>query len=148
MASLRERLKGLNSPYLISVSQRNTTSPKIHYHKYYFWNWRKPLIWIKAVFFGVLKMPVCLLKGKLKTLLWKTFPEIVPDAAIFRSDQIENIVVKVLWAQMWRSLHRLWRCHNQIRSDWEYCVTRAPLLYFIRSWVALSFKVCEWVRHR
>ena len=25
------------------------------------------------------------------------------------------------------------------------CVTRAPLLYFIRSWVALSFK-CEWVR--
>ena len=31
------------------------------------------------------------------------------------------------------------------------CVTRAPLLYFIRSWVALSFKVCEWVsqaRHR
>ena len=23
------------------------------------------------------------------------------------------------------------------------CVTRAPLLYFIRSWVALSFKVCE-----
>ena len=33
-----------------------------------------------------------------------------------------------------------------------FCVTRAPLLYFIRSWVALSFKVCqwvsEWVRHR
>ena len=29
----------------------------------------------------------------------------------------------------------------------QYCVTRAPLLYFIRSWVALSFKVCEWVRH-
>ena len=24
-----------------------------------------------------------------------------------------------------------------------YCVTRAPLLYFIRSWVALSFKVCQ-----
>ena len=31
----------------------------------------------------------------------------------------------------------------------QYCVTRAPLLYFIRSWVALSFKVCKWVvRHR
>ena len=28
------------------------------------------------------------------------------------------------------------------RSD--NCVTRAPLLYFIRSWVALSF-LCEWV---
>ena len=32
-----------------------------------------------------------------------------------------------------------------------YCVTRAPLLYFIRSWVALSFN-CDWVsesvRHR
>ena len=28
------------------------------------------------------------------------------------------------------------------------CVTRAPLLYFIRSWVALSFKVCSSVRHR
>ena len=27
------------------------------------------------------------------------------------------------------------------------CVTRAPLLYFIRSWVALSFKVCPSVRH-
>ena len=26
-----------------------------------------------------------------------------------------------------------------------YCVTRAPLLYFIRSWVALSFKVCQQV---
>ena len=25
------------------------------------------------------------------------------------------------------------------------CVTRAPLLYFVRSWVALSFKVCQWV---
>ena len=25
------------------------------------------------------------------------------------------------------------------------CVTRAPLLYFIRSWVALSFKVCQWL---
>ena len=24
---------------------------------------------------------------------------------------------------------------------------RAPLLYSLRSWVALSFKVCEWVRH-
>ena len=24
---------------------------------------------------------------------------------------------------------------------YDYCVTRAPLLYFIRSWVALSFKV-------
>ena len=33
-----------------------------------------------------------------------------------------------------------------------HCVTRAPLLYFTRSWVALSFKVYEsvsqWVRHR
>ena len=26
------------------------------------------------------------------------------------------------------------------------CVTKAPLLYFVRSWVALSFKVCESVR--
>ena len=25
--------------------------------------------------------------------------------------------------------------------NWNNCVTRAPLLYFIRSWVALSFKV-------
>ena len=36
-------------------------------------------------------------------------------------------------------------------EKWNYlhskksCVTRAPLLYFIRSWVALSFKVYEWV---
>ena len=27
----------------------------------------------------------------------------------------------------------------------DLCVSRAPLLYFIRSWVALSFKVCQWV---
>ena len=27
-----------------------------------------------------------------------------------------------------------------------YCVTRAPLLYFVSSWVALSFKVCQSVR--
>ena len=26
----------------------------------------------------------------------------------------------------------------------SHCVTRAPLWYFIRSWVALSFKVCQW----
>ena len=26
-------------------------------------------------------------------------------------------------------------------KEYSYCVTRAPLLYFIRSWVALSFKV-------
>ena len=26
---------------------------------------------------------------------------------------------------------------------WYHCVKRAPLLYFIRSWVALSFKVCQ-----
>ena len=26
----------------------------------------------------------------------------------------------------------------------RYCVTRAPLLYFVRSWVALS-SLCEWV---
>ena len=37
------------------------------------------------------------------------------------------------WAAWWMS-----PCFN-------YCVTRAPLLYFIRSWVALSFKVvCQW----
>ena len=30
-------------------------------------------------------------------------------------------------------------------SFYPFCVTRAPLLYFIKSWVALSFKVCEWV---
>ena len=30
---------------------------------------------------------------------------------------------------------------TQLRSQPKNCVTRAPLLYFIRSWVALSFKV-------
>ena len=31
-------------------------------------------------------------------------------------------------------------------ADWfTFCVMRAPLLYFKRSWVALSFKVCQWV---
>ena len=39
---------------------------------------------------------------------------------------------------------------RNIRICWRgpNCVTRAPLLYFIRSWVALSFKVCSSVRHR
>ena len=35
---------------------------------------------------------------------------------------------------------------NILRIFYEYCVTRAPLLYFVRNWVALSFKVCESVR--
>ena len=30
-----------------------------------------------------------------------------------------------------------------LNNAW-YCVTRAPILYFIRSWAALSF-ICEWV---
>ena len=30
------------------------------------------------------------------------------------------------------------------KSEWNR-VTRAPLLYFICSWVALSFKICQWV---
>ena len=30
-------------------------------------------------------------------------------------------------------------------DDLTDCVTRAPLLYIISSWVALSFKVCQWV---
>ena len=33
-----------------------------------------------------------------------------------------------------------WKNTYKMQAD---CVTRAPLLYFIRSWVALSFKVCE-----
>ena len=39
------------------------------------------------------------------------------------------------WVSVWVKHHGF---------QWN-CVTRAPLLYFIRSWVALSFKVCEWV---
>ena len=39
------------------------------------------------------------------------------------------------------------RCSLQSLNPNAHCVTRAPLLYFIRSWVALSFKVVsEWVR--
>ena len=41
--------------------------------------------------------------------------------------------------------------YRPINVSWPHvwsCVTRAPLLYFIRSWVALSFKVVsEWVRN-
>ena len=37
------------------------------------------------------------------------------------------------------------------RAKDRHCVTRAPLLYFVRSWVALSLHcdwVSQWVRHR
>ena len=43
-------------------------------------------------------------------------------------------------------------CVSDKVTPWQKCwcvgslyVTRAPLLYFIRSWVALTFKVCQWV---
>ena len=39
---------------------------------------------------------------------------------------------------------RVW--HLLLQQFFSF-VTRAPLLYFIRSWVALSFKVCPSVRH-
>ena len=42
----------------------------------------------------------------------------------------------------WSCFIRLWQMYLQ----YLYCVTRAPLLYFVRSWVALSFKVCPSVR--
>ena len=40
----------------------------------------------------------------------------------------------------------LLKTDNQFEQSKD-CVTRSPLL-FLRSWVALSFKVCEWVKHR
>ena len=41
----------------------------------------------------------------------------------------------------WNPSHMSTSCRA---VEWVlYCVTRAPLLYFIRSWVALSFKVSE-----
>ena len=35
--------------------------------------------------------------------------------------------------------------HSSIIISIINCVTRTPLLCFIRSWVALFFKVCQWV---
>ena len=49
----------------------------------------------------------------------------------------------MFWRPDWFDSGR-WIC--LLQSCW-YCVTRA-FLYFIGSWVALSFKVCESVRHR
>ena len=43
----------------------------------------------------------------------------------------------------------LWWYYKGFLNCLCFCVTRAPLLYFIRSWVALSFKVVsQSVRHR
>ena len=57
--------------------------------------------------------------------------------------------------QRWKMAHIVQLIFYQIfraTAFFAYCVTRAPLLYFIRSSVALSFKVCPWVsefvRHR
>ena len=36
----------------------------------------------------------------------------------------------------------IYPCHSLTKC---YCVTRAPLSYFISSWVALSFNVSQWV---
>ena len=48
-----------------------------------------------------------------------------------------------LWLQLLKHYSIKWMCSTAK----NHCVTRAPLLYFVRSWVALSFKVCQWVRH-
>ena len=67
-------------------------------------------------------------------------------AAIDRLADTWMYTIKIL-GYHWQPLpfHRVqWMfLQNPVPS---YCVTRAPLLYFIRSWVALSFKVVsEWV---
>ena len=49
----------------------------------------------------------------------------------------------MFWRPDWFDSGR-WIC--LLQSCW-YCVTRA-FLYFIGSWVALSFKVCESIRHQ
>ena len=67
-------------------------------------------------------------------------------------DVIVIIVVIVMIIRMIIPIWRLPMWHSRPRtratmsSIIDYCVTRAPLLYFIRSWVALSFRV--WVSQK
>ena len=55
---------------------------------------------------------------------------------------------KSMWMKcIWTIIHhRMHAWHKNCRVQHYFCVTRAPLLYFVRSWVTLSFKVCHSVR--
>ena len=81
------------------------------------------------------------------SFIWWKNPHPISAVAI-------GLLVSSLVARVHRAAHHTTRVQLDASLDWFkcYCVTRAPLLYFVRSWVALSFKVCqsvsESVRHR
>ena len=82
---------------------------------------------------------------------------------------LQHIYAAVVWPQLHGNLTTCFRFFRKFTPFWRFsleilhffvhvdednekattksinCVTRAPFLYFIRSWVALSFKVCQWV---
>ena len=62
---------------------------------------------------------------------------------VFCIFSIPNIISFRFWLKIWTCIF-FW----PFSKAQYHCVTRSPLLYFMRSWVALSFKVCESVRHR
>ena len=59
------------------------------------------------------------------------------------SDSLGALQMKhpIMWLFRMKCVDHIATHHHHYHHN--YCVTRAPLLYFIRSWVALSFKVCE-----
>ena len=55
-------------------------------------------------------------------------------------------IVAIVWLIVYWLVTILMKWLIFLATCTYYCVTRAPILYFIRSWVALSFKVVsEWV---
>ena len=70
----------------------------------------------------------------LKLLIWNSNLKDEPRWIFWQAVNNDNFYG--LWTeQVWQ-----WYPTASPAND---CVTRSPLLYFIRSWVALSFKVCE-----
>ena len=65
-----------------------------------------------------------------------------PNEICFALSWICLFIQLILFRQGWKSLLF---CPHVENKTWEpkwICVTRAPVLNFMRSWVALSFKVC------
>ena len=77
-------------------------------------------------------------------LMWVLGSIIIPRMLWYGG--LEYNICALWWCQMNPSGYKPVRCEYCWILNTLYCVKRAPLLYFIRTWVALSFKVCPSVR--
>ena len=92
-----------------------------------------PVVWLK-------KSKSC--QNHLQLFLWRPYYVWMTDWGQKVSEMGklgQNAICSLTfnWSVLLNQRHGVWSEAEQ------HCVTRAQLLYFIRSWVALSFKVCE-----